>query len=56
MTVTVFGRVYDFSNSPAFVKHAIKLITDRWGTNLANAAAYVQHAANDLGRRFGTLG
>lgn len=52
MTVTVFGTTYNFSGSPKFVRHAIRLITDRWGFDLTNVPAFVQHKANDLGRRF----
>jgi hypothetical protein len=56
MNVTVFGRSYSFANSPKFVRHAIKLIVDKWGSDLSNAQAFVKHKAYDLAVRFGTLG
>lgn len=56
MQVTVFGKTYNFANAPKFARHAIRLITRRWGSTLAKAPAFVKHRAYDLARQFGTLG
>lgn len=53
MQVTVFNRTFNFTNSPPFVRHAIKLITAKWGTNLFRAQKCVQLKAYNLGRLFG---
>jgi hypothetical protein len=57
MNYSVFNQTYDVTNAPAFVRHAILLITRRWGTALSNGTVpdAPQHKANDLGRRFGVV-
>lgn len=48
------GVIYSFGSAPTWVRHSIRLLTSRWGTDLTNAQPFAIHKALDLGRRFGS--
>jgi len=52
---------YEMQNAPKAVQHAIRLLTDRWGTDLSDdrpatetrVPTFVCHAARELAQRWG---
>jgi hypothetical protein len=57
--VAVFGvsYYYDLESVQPYVRHAMRLITDRWGNDLDNGSvpAFVRHKANLLLVKWGAL-